>query len=392
MDSLRGLAAVCVVFLHMYLIVPWDRLFKIVFEFTPLRLFISGGEAVILFFVLSGFVLSLPYYKNKQINYFHFMLKRIFRIYIPYIVSFIFFIIGKEMLYSGKVQGLSNWFNSFWSSPITTKTILEHSIMIDSFMSNLNPVVWSLVHEMRISLLFPILMIPLVKLNWKKNLALCVLFSAIGVLIFLSFKPSNNGTEIAATFNYTTMFIVGALLAKYRENISRRYRAINNLTKIAIFMCGIFIYLFIHPSFAVKLLLFPNISPFFRTVIDSWAVMLGAVILIIFALNSTVFSKILSYKLVNYLGKISYSLYLVHIAVIFASIHVLNGIIPLWGILIIALCITFILSTMMYKYVELPSIKLGKILVNKMTKNPDPANITQNELPQIKQTSALKNL
>ncbi|WP_189012253.1 acyltransferase family protein [Paenibacillus marchantiophytorum] len=84
LDSLRGLAALCVVFFHLYQVIPINKLFKVIFEYSPLRLFISGGESVVMFFVLSGFVLALPYF---------------------------------------------------------------------DFLSNLNPVIWSLVHEMRISII-----------------------------------------------------------------------------------------------------------------------------------------------------------------------------------------------------------------------------------------------
>lgn len=389
LDSLRGIAALFVVFLHMYLIIPWNGLYKILFEYTPLRLLISGGEAVILFFVLSGFVLSLPYYKNTQINYISFMIKRILRIYIPYIVSFILFIVAKELIYTGKIQGLSSWFNSFWSSSISSKTILDHTIMVDTFMSNLNPVVWSLVHEMRISLLFPLLMIPLVKLNWKKNIILCLLLSAFAVLVFSFFKPTNTGTEFAATINYTSMFIVGALIAKYSVNISLAFVKLNKTSKIALFAFGLITYLFIHPSFAIKLFIFPNIPPFFRTVVDSWAVMIGAAILIIFAINSALFSKILKFNVIGFLGKISYSLYLIHIVILFSSIHLLNGIIPLWSILGVALLITILISSVLYKYVELPSIKLGKLIVDKIAKTKTPR--LSNQIDDIPQSAVIKN-
>ncbi|TKI74814.1 acyltransferase, partial [Bacillus wiedmannii] len=56
---------------------------------TPARLiFSSGNESVIIFFVLSGFVLYRSIQKNYD-SYGSFLLKRICRIYIPYIVAII---------------------------------------------------------------------------------------------------------------------------------------------------------------------------------------------------------------------------------------------------------------------------------------------------------------
>ncbi|MCB9988463.1 MAG: acyltransferase family protein [Rhodospirillales bacterium] len=66
LDSLRGIAALVVVFNHFYGVIPalassenW------LFSYTPLHTLIAGRQAVIIFFVLSGFVLSLPYVQGR---------------------------------------------------------------------------------------------------------------------------------------------------------------------------------------------------------------------------------------------------------------------------------------------------------------------------------------
>ncbi|MGO4270502.1 acyltransferase family protein, partial [Paenibacillus sp. TAF58] len=120
----------------------------------------------------------------------------------------------------------------------------------------------------------------------------------------------------------------------------------------------------IHPSFAIKRFFYPEISPFYRTVIDSWAVTGGAVIIIIFALNSSLFSRLLRNYLINYLGKISYSLYLIHVVVLFTAVHSLHNILPLWCIFLLTLIVSLAISVGMYHLVERPSIQLGKALIN----------------------------
>jgi peptidoglycan/LPS O-acetylase OafA/YrhL len=62
----------------------------------------------------------------------------------------------------------------------------------------------------------------------------------------------------------------------------------------------------------------------------------------------------------NYIGKISYILYLTHLVVLFSCIHLLHGVIPTWAICLVVLVLTFVMSSSMYYLVERPSMKLGK--------------------------------
>ncbi|WP_261302575.1 acyltransferase family protein [Paenibacillus andongensis] len=366
LDSLRGLAAIFVLFLHMYLMVPGNKFSKIIFEYSPFRLLISGGESVVLFFVLSGFVLSLPYFNNKQSSYLSFIVKRICRIYLPYLFTVIVVIGCRELFYKGQLKGYSEWFNSYWVSPINMEVLKDHALLMGTFLSNLDPVIWSLLHEMRISIIFPLLMLVIVRLDWKKGLALSLLFSIIGIIVYQLSKPSNTGTELVATLNYTAMFIVGALLAKYRIPIANKFSLLTKTFKIILFVSGLITYLFIHPSFGIKRFLYPQISPFYRTVIDSWAVTGGAVIIIIFALNSSLFSRLLMNYLINYLGKISYSLYLIHVVVLFTAVYSLHNILPLWCVFLLTLFVSLAISVGMYHLIERPSIQLGKTLTSNL--------------------------
>lgn len=361
LDSLRGIAAIIVMFLHMYEIIPENKFIKILFEYGPLRLFISGGESVILFFVLSGFVLSLPFYNKSNFGYIPFIIKRICRIYIPYLVSIIAVLGCREMFYTGKTPNLSGWFNSFWTNTANASVLREHLILVDSFLSNLNPVVWSLVHEMRISLVFPFVMYFLIKLNWKKVIILSLLFSLVSVISFYLFKPSDTGTELSATINYIAMFIMGAFIAKYRGEIQKKYLSISKRSKILLFLSGLFMYLYVHPSFVLKII-FSNIAPFYRTVIDSWTVSLGSVIIIVFSMCSVKLSRILQVSFISFLGKISYSLYLIHLIVLFSFVRVFFNVLPIWIIYFSSLIVSLIISSLMYYIIEKPSIKVGKYL------------------------------
>lgn len=95
LDSIRGLAALTVVLQHCLFVFPLlfndtsgQQHFWLlnIFKYSPLHLFWSGSQAVFLFFLLSGFVLSLPFYRAQSVSYPAFIIKRICRLYLPYIV------------------------------------------------------------------------------------------------------------------------------------------------------------------------------------------------------------------------------------------------------------------------------------------------------------------
>lgn len=92
---------------------------------------------------------------------------------------------------------------------------------------------------------------------------------------------------------------------------------------------------------------------------------MGASILIIFSVLSIKFSRILRNTYINYIGKISYSLYLIHIPIILSCIHLLKDTISIWGIIIVVFQLTIVSSSIMYFLIEQPAIKLGKKLTEK---------------------------
>lgn len=362
LDSLRGLAALSVLFGHIYLIFNETLLSKLLFEYGPLRFLVAGSEAVTLFFVLSGFVLALPFYSTNsfgKFNYGTYAVRRFCRIYIPYIVSILIAYISRELFYSKQINGLTDWFNFNWSNSLNFNSIIDHVLLIKTFTSELNNVVWSLVHEMRISLVFPLIMFAIVRLNLIKGMGVGLGLSLGSVLYSFFTNASFLGTELYVSIHYSAIFIIGALLAKYREIIINKFIDFSNRNRIIILGTGIILFLYAHPSFLLNILI-PNLNPFYRTVIDSWLTAIGAGILIIISISSGYFSSLLKNKFVKYIGQISYSLYLSHIVVLFSFVHILNGLLPISVILFFVLVGTLILSSIMYYAIERPAITLGK--------------------------------
>ena len=165
LDSLRGIASLTVFFSHFVLCNVVTGPLYVKLRMSPLHLFWDGESAVLFFFVLSGFVLSLPYLnKEKPLELLSFYLKRIFRIYPAFLTAILLCIALKHFLYKpDNMQHYSEWLRNIWNWVLTdnkTQVWNTLSLIICDYNTNLiDPVIWSLLIEMRISFLIPFFII-----------------------------------------------------------------------------------------------------------------------------------------------------------------------------------------------------------------------------------------
>jgi peptidoglycan/LPS O-acetylase OafA/YrhL len=232
LDSLRGLAALSVVFYHQLLAYPAihgpqadpSGLFLRILFSPPIYFFWSGHAAVMLFFVLSGYVLTLPFLKSSRPTYPIFVLKRICRIYIPYVVAMTAAMTLAQFFVAQRIQGLSDWFHTSWKITAQPQQILDHLILIREFdTAPFNNPIWSLIHEMRISLVFPAMAYVIVRLPWWVTLPSAVGLSGVG--IFANGLPGLQflSNEYWKTVHYAAMFVLGGSwrsIAKPSNNYS----------------------------------------------------------------------------------------------------------------------------------------------------------------------------
>jgi len=138
LEALRGFAAVYVV-LHHIVKFEYDFL-----GFDLGQLFRFGQEAVILFFIISGFVIHHATQQSKTPGFKHYFLKRFLRIYIPLIVVF-------------TVGFLTTSYNDgAWAAPAIKQTLgnlfmlqdwafAKPNVIVEPLFNN-NPL-WSLSYE-----------------------------------------------------------------------------------------------------------------------------------------------------------------------------------------------------------------------------------------------------
>lgn len=373
LDSLRGLAALSVVCSHYLNLFrdpqssyPNARNLIETIALTPLFGLFAGHEAVMLFFVLSGFVLSLQFIGRKEGGahssrllpsaYLSFAIKRTFRIYVPYAVIIAVAIVANALFAGPPLPQFGSWFSLAWTSPITIRSIADHFIFLHDFTNyQYDPVLWSLVHELRISLIFPFLMLWVLPMRWERCLMLAGVLSVFGIVASLLWiKVSGRDTDYLMTIHYTGVFLLGFLLARHLGAISTWFVSRSVLARGTFVSVGYLVYCYSH--------LLPGRLVYFSDIPTA----LGAAVLVVASLCSARVSALLTLESVKTLGRISFSLYLLHCVLLLASVHLLHSLMPLPAILAIALFATFLLSSSSYKHIELPAIEMGRRLVARL--------------------------
>ncbi len=96
--------------------------------------------------------------------------------------------------------------------------------------------------------------------------------------------------------------------------------------------------------------------------------LVGIMILFILVLNSNLAERLLTQRPLLWLGKVSYSLYLVHIPVIMVTTIVLGKFISMKVAFVIAIVLSLFAAGLAYKLVEVPAIHWGKKISMKFMK------------------------
>ena len=383
LDSLRGISALIVVVFHCLISLPtfytayfkhqYSNVFVKAFTETPLHTLWAGPEVVLLFFVLSGYVLSLPYLKHDNISYKGYVIKRFFRIYIPYLAIMLIYLVIFILLSDFRdISSLSETFNARWDHPVTLKAFFSYVFMLGYDMTNINGVTWSLVHAMRISIIFPLIIYMVKRLNLIKALICGLGVSLILYVLIRSFAGHYQGeltptfiVSLSDTFYYCTFFVFGAVLAKYTGNIKAFLQPQKPVVKLLLLFLAILLINFEWTFNSLYKIITRYSFAIRGSLAGEWIIALGVLILFSTVLSSPKMEWILSRRFPMWLGKMSYSLYLVHVLVIMLSARYLSLLIPLQVAVVLPIILVLPVASLSYKYIELPSMNLGKRLAGK---------------------------
>ncbi len=327
LHAIRGWAALLVVIAHAkypfwsggseymekYPVNTWDWYQYLIFGIDMATSFAS--IFVITFFVLSGFFIARSIkIKNYPIPFFYG--DRIIRIYIPYIGALLISFIA---LYSAN-QVHPELFEMFGSNRPYNMDLIKayNDLDIDSLYSALlflpgesgmffgmNSPSWSLYFEA----LFYIT-IPFVLLYFKKYM----FFIVAAILFIISFFYGGNRLTIKAfVFSYSIYFAMGVLLFELTSTKNTRYFIVKNIRKFTNISLLFSIFM-MSSGIVVGLLGFKKYG-FFLGMIASALLIL----LVLYGRNTKsflFFKKLLINKFSNFLGMISFSLYLAHVPVL----------------------------------------------------------------------------
>ncbi|MEF2267229.1 acyltransferase [Janthinobacterium sp. LS2A] len=211
----------------------------------------SGAhKAVIMFFVMSGFLIGGPVIeamRSQRFDSFKYFIDRLTRLWIVILPALLMTALldGLAFSYGGGEALLASrtpFFPEWWSSlePDSIKTFVLNAFfmqMIIGFQYGTNLSLWSISNEFWYYLLLPAAFgIFVFKRNTK---VLCVLLTLfIGFLFIYSTKPNDEGRPLT----YFMMFVIwmmGAAAYCFYENIRRRYLAAFFLV-VAFFMFIVF--------------------------------------------------------------------------------------------------------------------------------------------------------
>ena len=321
-----------------------------------MRYLLEGHRAVVLFFLLSGFVLALPQVRGVRPAYGPYVVKRICRIYLPYVFALGLAIAGCWFFHGTQAYG--GWFAGTWSAAPTWKLTLAHLLFIGDYPDNAyNTAFWSLVQEMRISLIFPFLCAAVLAMGWTR--ALWLPFGlTIGAV--LAERRALLPSHVAWTVSYTGCFVLGILLARHREALERW---LGGLTR------GKFL---LFAAVSVALYCVPNrtgdvarVGRLGTDLVTSF----GAAGLMLLALSHGPVTRLLRGKGPVFLGRVSYSLYLLHGTVLYLTAYLVSGRILFAWMLLPVVLVSLVAATGMYEWVEVPSIRLGRELAKRMSRH-----------------------
>ena len=349
LDSLRGIAAFLVLLQHARVMGldprPLDhplveKVAHMLMHFSPFRVLEFGRGAVLFFFVLSGYVLTRALVRNGSPGLLAFAAQRTVRLMVPAAASVLFsvglyaLVVTDPALVAGELRDHTL---HLWRAEPGLLDVLKASTLLltTSDRVELNPVLWSLVHEWRLTLLLPLVLAFRGRVWWLLALG------CAGMLLGAMHSGNENRVQLGPEFHHTVLISAyfglaiasGAALAMAGPLplLTREQRAAGGVAAFALFGLS-----------------------------SDIAVYASAVLLIVLAQQPGAFRDLLRRRPLVWLGRVSFSLYLVHAPTLAASVLLLHEALPIWACLTIGFVATLPAAEAFHRLVEVPSRDLAR--------------------------------
>ena len=347
LDGLRGIAALLVVACHALSTLPgignvvsgnrsaglntaeaWA-------VFSPLHILWNGTPAVHVFFVLSGYVLILPFTRpgaaGKWAQYYA---KRFFRLYLPAWASLAVAVALMAIIPRSASPLQSPWADIYVTDPSLGQVLKDGLLLLNA--STINTPLWSLKWEVLFSLLLPAYV--LIALRWRRlwhlKLGLALALAAAGALLDVEW------------LSYLPIFAIGAVLGAERERIRELTESWPRFVWFLVAAAGIFLANaeWISPEQPI-----PGVEA---------VVTVGATLIVLLFVSCRSAKRLGDTAAAQWLGRVSFSLYLVHLPIILAGVTLLRSVsLPL--ALAVSVAAAFVIAELFYRYVEQPAHRLS---------------------------------
>jgi peptidoglycan/LPS O-acetylase OafA/YrhL len=316
LDGLRGTAAAAVVFAHLHLIFP---------SLERVEIAGIGDRSVAIFFALSGFLMAYLY-GDRPINrttIADFLVSRFSRIYPVYLVAVV------AVIVLSSIPGFD------FINPIHgPKEIIRHVLLFGS-----SGVLWSVPPEIQFYLLFPLIWLFIS--DRRRYQALGLLIAGVLAIDALLGFP---GPGILL-LSKLALFLFGAVAGRLHPMLGGK-----QLRRPAGTLIGLL---------ALTLPLFVLVSRQLLSTTDSaWGLepaFAGALAVLLVAREHPISSALFAAPPMRFLGKISFSLYLFHVPVMFLMANTLSGTLPIYAVVPASLCAALLIAWMSYEWIETPA-------------------------------------
>ena len=340
LDGLRGFAALVVLMHHTMLLLPsvaaiydpeggpatglvW------LITATPLHLFWAGGEAVYVFFVLSGFVLVMPFLDGSP-DWISYYTRRLARLYLPVWGALLLALMTLLVVDRVREPGLGYWVGEHVIDYSVPDFLGDYSLASPSF---LNSPLWSLKYEVEFSLALPLFIWAARRVGRYALMAipLCLAVTAAGTRLDVG--------ELV----YLPMFGVGALLAVLHDQ--RRLGPLTPSSGVGwtIFCAGTVCLLTVHWWW-----------PGLPGPVVNASTTLGAALVVVAFLESAAWRRAGSTHSGQWLGQRSFSLYLTHDPVLVTTAFVASAW-PRWAVACLGFALALVVGSAFYRWVERPA-------------------------------------
>ncbi len=360
LDSFRGIAALFVVLFHMHYV---DSM-------TDCKFIRNSYLFVEFFFVLSGFVLTHSY-AFKSVGFKSFFISRTFRL-MPLHVFMLGVFVCLEIAKLFAQMGGNSFNNAAFTNMNSIDEILPNLFLLQSWLPFVEPLSWNY-PSWSISVEYYVYMIFFATLLWKKFRYLAWL--TISFVAFLCIFEQSEFLKDA--LRGLSCFFMGALVyvlyVKFHQQISKMSHFVFLLLELAVLSVAFCIMQ--TPKFDHQAIL---------------ASVIFALTIFIFSFEKGFISKMLKGYIFQLLGRLSYSIYMVHAAVLFVSLGVFMVLEKMLGrklmfmiekvryvdlgsvlannlMVVFVIFIVLIFSYMAHKTIEVKGQKVGKKLIKKFS-------------------------